>query len=90
MGVEAARPSSSKGALTALSGLFTRARFFSSKGYLGSSVCNSAGTARFHAHWNRSMTSQSRLPIECGMHLALMSCREALHPRVGLFNEEAA
>jgi hypothetical protein len=90
MGVEAARPSSSRSALTALSGLFTRVRFFSSSGYPGSLVCNSAGRARFHAHWNRPMTSQLRLPIECGMHLALMSCREALHPRVGLFSEEAA
>ena len=90
MGVEAARPSSSRGAPTALSGLFTRAWFFSSGGYLGSSGCNSAGTARLHAHWNRPMTSQSRLPIEHGMHLALMLCREALHPRVELFSEEAA
>lgn len=90
MGVEAARPSSCTGAPTALSGLFTRARFISSKGSLGSSGGNSVGTARFHAHWNRPVTSQSRLPIECGMQLALMSCREALHPRVGSVSEEAA
>ena len=90
MGVEAARPSSTRGVLTALSGLFTRVWFSSSEGYRGSSGCNSGGTVGIHVHWNRPMPSQSRLPIECGMHLALMSCREALHPRVELFSEEAA
>ena len=90
MGVEAARPSSSRGLLTALSGLFTRVWLPPSERYLGSSGCNHVGTAGIHAYWNRLMPSQSLLPIECGMHLALMSCREALHARVELFSEEAA
>ena len=86
MGVEAARPSSSRGVLTALSSLLSRVWF----GVLASSSCNSGGTVGIHVHWNRPMPSQSRLPIECGMHLALMSCREAFHARVELFSEEAA
>ena len=90
MGVEAARPSSSRSALAVLSGLFTRARPLSSPGQLGASGRNSADTATFRARWNQTRTLRSRLPIGCGMHLALMSCREALHARVESFCEEAA
>ena len=90
MGVEAARTSSSRGALSALSGPLTRACLCSAGGDLDSSVCQSADTACLWAHCKRPLKWQLRLPSECGMYLALMSCREALHPRVASFSEEAA
>ncbi len=90
MGVEAVRPSSSRPVLAVASGLFTRARLFASPGRLDASARNSPGTATFRAHWNPSTILRWRLPIGCGMHLAFMSCREALHARVESFCEEAA
>lgn len=90
MGIEAKRRSSSRSAPAILQGQFARAQTVVQRWQLGCLNRESARTARFQSHWNRPRSGRLRLPNECGMYLAVMSCREALHLRVGLSNEEAA
>ena len=68
----------------------TGARPLASPGHLEAWPRSSADAATFRGHWNPTRILRSRLPVGCGMHLALMSCREALHARVESFCEEAA
>jgi hypothetical protein len=51
---------------------------------------NPVALARLDCHWNRLIGSRICSKSNCGMQLASVSCSDALHPRVGQPNQEAA
>jgi hypothetical protein len=90
MGVEATRHSQYWDAALRDAGLLGHVQPFPSRRSGDLPADGSPPAASLEPHWNQQNRMETRLASQCGMRLAVLSCSEALHPRVGLANQEAA
>jgi hypothetical protein len=90
MGVEVTTYSQFRDSVMDRAGLFGHAQRLDGRRRRHRCAHSRAAMAGLGRHWNRSIGCSVRSVRNCGMHLAVVSGCEALHPRVGQPNQEAA
>jgi hypothetical protein len=87
MGVEAKSPLNIPSAATTRLGAYARVLFVQ---WAGTSGGYSAHLGRVHLRSKTKLAAQNRRSDDCGMPFAVILSRNALHPWVGMANQEAA